>query len=174
MLLKFLKENIIPIIFIVLGILALNWAYNKGFESGEANIQKKWDKAKESDKKAYESLQIKYNALEITHRAETTRITHELAEADKKHKVDLANQRSVYERRLLSSSNRSSVYQRQAESGETECRSLASHAARLDRSLEEGRSLVRELGATLGLRDQQIIMLGNQIKSDRKLLEEVE
>lgn len=174
MFLEFLKKNIIPIIFILGGLYAANAIHNSGIAKGEAIIQKKWNISKEKDKKEVDSLQIKYNALETTHRAETTRITHELAEADKKHKVDLANQRSVYERRLLSSSNRSSVYQRQAESGESECRSLASHAARLDRSLEEGRSLVRELGSTLGLRDQQIIMLGNQIKSDRKLLEEVD
>ena len=78
---------------------------------------------------------------------------------------------SQYSARLQQSEQRAKVYQRQAEGGATECRSLASHAARLDNSLEQGRQLVEELRATVRLRDGQIIELSNQIRADRKLLE---
>ncbi|UWJ04310.1 putative Rz/Rzl spanin protein [Escherichia phage vB_EcoS_Uz-1] len=73
---------------------------------------------------------------------------------------------------MQQSERRASVYKRQAEAGTLECRSLASHAARLDNSLEEGRRLVEELRATVRLRDNQLIELGKQIQADRKLFEQ--
>lgn len=151
-----------------------SWIYNSGSKYGASIVQAKWDSAKEQDRQKIYDLKQKYDDKEETHRAKNQRINHELAEAKRAYEVALAEQRAEYDRRLQLSSNRAAIYQRQAESGAAQCRSLASHAARLDQTLEEGRSLVRELRDTLGLRDRQLILLGQQILNDRVLLNEGE
>ena len=151
-----------------------SWIYNSGSKYGASVVQAKWDSAKEQDRQKIDDLKQEYDDKEEAHRTENRMITHELAEAQKSYEVALAEQRAEYDRRLQLSSNRAAIYQRQAESGAAQCRSLASHAARLDQTLEEGRSLVRELRDTLGLRDRQLILLGQQILNDRVLLNEGE
>ena len=74
-------------------------------------------------------------------------------------------------KRLLASEARGEVYRRKAEGSPSQCNSLASYAAQFDRALEEGRSLEQEYRATLEQRDRELILLGNQIKEDRKLYE---
>ena len=155
----------------VLLFLLYSWIYHYGSKHGASEVQAEWNQQKEADAKVIEDLKTKYASMEATHREENTRITHELAEAKQSHAVALAKQRAEYDRRLQLSANLAAIYQRQAEGGEVECRGLASHAARLDQALEEGRHLVRELGETIRLRDQQLISLGQQIKADRNLFD---
>lgn len=146
--------------------------HSSGVESGRAEKQKEWDAETFDYNEEIKRIQAEYAEKEALHRRNNTRITHELAEANRTHAVEIATMQSDFDRRLQLSNQRSAVYQRQAEGGAAECRSLASHASRLDASLEEGRSLVRELRATLGLRDQQVKALADQIRNDRSLLEE--
>lgn len=146
--------------------------YRHGYSEGTADLQVLWDQEREEHEKAIRALEVEYARKEMFHRAENARITHELAEAEKAHDVALAEQRAEYDRRLLGSNRRAEVYQRQAESGAAQCRDLAGHAARLDRSLEEGRGLVADLRRTLELRDEQLRQLGRQILNDRSLLDE--
>lgn len=161
---------------VIAGVLFLlgSKIYDAGSTYGASVVQGKWDEQSRQDALEIKRLEAVIEQKEVEHRAENTRITHELAEAQKTHEVALAEQRAEYDRRLQLSSNRAAIYQRQAESGAAQCRSLASHAARLDQTLEEGRSLVRELRDTLGLRDRQLILLGQQILNDRVLLNEGE
>lgn len=159
--------------YLLLGVVLFllgSWLYHSGSVNGANAVQVKWDAEKKAYAAEIEKLKTGYAALESEHRAETTRITHELAEADKKYEVAIANAKSDYANRLRNSEDRAAVYKRQAQSGAAESQRLASHAAELDRSLEEGRSLVRELRTTLGLRDEQLKALGEQILNDRKLL----
>jgi transketolase len=144
--------------------------YDAGVSHGSNEVQDKWDEAKKAERKEIKRLKDIIADKEEEFREENTRITHELSEAQREYEVAIANQRSEYERRLQNSTERARVYQRQAESGAAECRSLASHAAELDQSLEEGRYLVRELRDTLRLRENQLRRLGEQIMNDRTLL----
>ncbi len=133
---------------------------------GECNAEKaKYDQAI-SDEKA------KVSTLEEEHRNEVTRINRELSDAKRGYEVELARIGAEYRDRMRSSEKRADVYRRQAEAGGDQCRGLGSHAARLDASLEEGRALVRELGQNLGLCQQRVKLLGEQIRADRNLLEE--
>lgn len=165
----------LPYLVVALGLYLLgSWIYASGSAHGASVVQAQWDKRQRADDQAIQALKDEYDSKEEAHRTKNRIITHELAEAQKSYEVALAEQRAEYDRRLQLSSNRAAIYQRQAESGAAQCRSLASHAARLDQTLEEGRSLVRELRDTLGLRDRQLILLGQQILNDRVLLNEGE
>lgn len=157
---------------IVAGLTALLLfgTYTLGSRSGEASIQQQWDAQVIKDKRAEEKQREVNDKAEATHRQQVSALQQELRDAQTSHRIELDRIAGEYAGRLLKSEQRASVYQRQAEGGATECRSLASHAARLDASLEEGRSVVRELRATLGLRDDQLKALADQIKADRQLL----
>ena len=142
-----------------------------GSNRGANKVQAKWDKQELEDKKAYDKLKGEYDALNRQHSYEVGALTTRLETASKNHEDELTRIGSDYAGRLQQSEKRASIYKRQAEGGTLECRSLASHAARLDESLEQGRQLVEELRSTVRLRDSQLIELGNQIKADRKLLQ---
>lgn len=159
----------------VIAILVLAYCVNKihqdGVEEGKQAVQELWDADRQAQNRILEKVKADYAQRESAHRAENTRITHELAESTKAYELAVGQLAVDYGKRLSLSEKRAGIYQRQAEAGAAECRSLAEHASRLDASLEEGRSLVQELGATLRLRDQQVKSLGNQIQNDRKLME---
>lgn len=145
--------------------------YFWGSRNGQESVQKKWDEQKVQDRKAYDKLKGEYDVLNRQHSYETGLLTSRLQAASQAHEDELARLNDVYASRLQQSGKRAELYKRQAEAGTFECRNLASHAARLDESLEQGRQLVEELRSTVRLRDSQLIELGNQIKSDRKLLQ---
>lgn len=145
--------------------------YFWGSRNGQESVQKKWDEQKVQDKKAYDKLKGEYDVLNRQHSYETGLLTARLQAASQAHEDELARLNVVYASRLQQSGKRAELYKRQAEAGTFECRNLASHAARLDESLEQGRQLVEELRSTVRLRDSQLIELGNQIKADRKLLQ---
>lgn len=148
------------------------FSYKTGYDLGSQEVRLEWEEDKAAARAAYDKLMDEFAKREAIHQAENERIAHELAEAQRLHDLALADQRAAFQRRLLLSEDRAAVYRRQAEAGAASCRDLASHAARLDRALEEGRGLVRELGSTLGLRDQQLKQLAGQIRADRQLLGE--
>ena len=156
------------LLVVVLGATIYFW----GNSNGQSTVQKKWDAQKVEDLKATQKLQDKYNALQRNHSYEVGLLTSRLQTAESNYASELARVSSDYDSRMQQSERRASVYQRQAEAGTLECRSLASHAARLDNSLEEGRRLVEELRATVRLRDSQLIEFGKQIQADRKLFEQ--
>lgn len=164
---KKVSPSLVTVILVV-GIGAL--AYYLGHQHGTKSVQLDWERDKHAAREALDKLKSEYEQRETVHRAETERIANELEEARRQHEVALADQRSAYKHRLLLSQERAEVYQRQAEAGAVACRDLASHAARLDAALEEGRALVREFGETLRFRDRQAVELGRQILSDRKLM----
>lgn len=145
--------------------------FNLGVAIGSARVQTSWNTQKEADQLRIADLKEEIKQQEAIHQIDTTRISDELAEAKQKHTEDLAYLHSEYEQRLRSSGNRADHYQRQARGSAVERDNLASHAARLDQALEEGRHLVRELGETIRLRDQQLISLGQQIMADRNLFD---
>lgn len=152
--------------------LVLLGTYNLGSKSGANDIQKKWDAQKLVDSAALLKKVKEYDDREKTNRAEIATLSGNLAKAKSDHVAALAAARADYANRLQQSKTRAAFYERLAKDGSPECRSLASHATRLDTTLEGGRDLVRRLGDTIRLRDAQLILLGNQIQADRKLFSE--
>ena len=154
---------------LVVIVLLGSGLYSCGVKSGKEDVQEKWDKEKKQYDSAIEKLRTEYADLELNHRIETQRISDELAKEKHRFEMELAMSGAEYDHRLRLSQARADTYQRQAQDGAAECRNLADHASRLDSSLEEGRSLVRELRSTLGLREFQIRALSQQIHNDRLL-----
>ncbi len=146
-------------------------AYVKGSETGAEKVQKLWDADKQAAREAHDELVQKLAKQEAVHATDQEHTALQLAQAREASSMALTAQRTRYEQRLLQSAHRDEVYRDQAQASPASCLDLAGHAAKLDRSLEEGRGLVRELRETLGLRDRQVILLGEQIMSDRKLFE---
>ena len=84
-------------------------------------------------------------------------------EVKRKHEKDLDAVKRDYTNRLRKSEQRAERYLQQAQGSTTDQYDLASHAAKLDRSVEEGRRLVTEFRSTLELRDSQVKSLATEI-----------
>lgn len=165
----------IPKGWVYLGVVAATaltlWGtYYLGSSSGKATIQQQWDAQKIKDLQATNSLRDEYDRR-VTHYQQTVAsVESELRNVQAQHQVELSRLTAEYSDRLLKSEGRAGVYQRQAQGTAADRERLASHAAKLDRTLEEGRRLVAELRATIGLRDEQLKSLAAQIRADRELM----
>lgn len=153
-------------------ILLLFGIYLYGSSNGANKVQTKWDAEKAQDAERIANLKEQIFKMSFAHAQETRRITNALANAEKEYAVSINSIRSSSAEQLRKSSERAGIYQYHAQAGADQQRSLASHAAELDRTLTEGRSLVEEFAVTLRQRDTQLIGLGQQILNDRKLIEE--
>lgn len=112
----------------------------------------------ESNKHSQEKLQIAQQTAELVrmynlrleeHAKKQTDLVQELNDAKQKHQTVVSNLRSEFSVRMLESENRGKIYRNRAEAAGAECRALAEHTSRLDRSLTEGRELVKEFRADL-------------------------
>lgn len=144
-------------------------AYSIGSKNGFARseVVRLSDNAKHEE--SIKLLKADYAKREDEHRDKNRTIAFQLGEQKTQHAVALADVARKYEQRLHNSTKRAEIYERQAAAGEAQCRDLASHAAKLDASLERGRLVVEGLTRTLRFRDQQLILLGEKIMSDYEL-----
>lgn len=159
-------------ILVVLAVLFVGYAlYNAGFKNGSNEKQVQWDAEREGHRVSVEALKVEIKQLENLNRIENKRIDYVLKQVNKDHAAALAAVQSEYAVRLRLSEGRVSSYRRLSEGGAAEREYLADHATKLDRTLEEGRSLVRELRETVGQRDKQINALSERIKNDQRLFQ---
>jgi hypothetical protein len=165
--------KILPYLAVIAAVGGAIWfTYSQGFHNGSDKVQAKWNVEKLRHEQELTKLRTQIKNKETAHQIESQRISDELADANEKHAAAIAALDAGFHERLSNSEQRAVYYQRISASGTVEQRNLASHAAELDRSLEEGRRLVQELSATLRQRDAQNTALGQQILSDRALVGE--
>lgn len=143
--------------------------YKAGQLSGAIEVRTEWTKENQRRDDAYAELEKKNTAMMAAHQTRETELGDNLREVTEQYEASLASARNDFAGRLLLSEGRAGVYQRQANGSALEQQRLARHAAELDRSLEEGRGLVRELRETLGQRDRTILALGQVILNERSL-----
>lgn len=79
--------------------------------------------------------------------------------------------KSTHANELLKSEQRAELYKRYSEADKAKQRALAEHTARLDRSLTEGRELVKQLTETIRTRDAQLRALGVYFQENAMLYE---
>lgn len=165
-----------PILKVFLILLAaatvLAVPYHVGKNAGKLEVSSAWAEADKTRADKVSELTLANQKLERDNQATTTRISNELAAKEKEHAEALAALRADLTGRLQLATTRQGIYQRQAQGSSAERNRLASHAAELDRTLEQGRSLVRELRETVGQRDATIRLLSEQITADRLLYNE--
>lgn len=162
---------------ILLGLLACflfaaysTAVYSLGSAKATATVTAAWKK--ENARRDIKTAQLEEvnKALQAQHEKDSSFITTELKTYEAQYKISLATATADYNKRLQQHQTRAGVYRELAEGSTAERERLASHAAELDRSLEEGRRVVQELRETVGLRDNQLRQLGKQIMADRALL----
>jgi chromosome segregation ATPase len=144
--------------------------YTFGKEDGAADVQAKWNADVRARNDAVQKLKDAYHEQENQHAADSQKVADVLQQASDAHAKELDAVRTELARSLQRSESRAAIYQREAAGGAAQCAGLASHTAELDRSLVEGQDVVKELIATIGLRDDQLVQVGNQLLADRKLL----
>ena len=98
-------------------------------------------------------------------------LTADLTETRVRYENTVNKLKSTYANELLKSEQRAELYKRYSEADKAKQRTLAEHTARLDRSLTEGRELVKQLTETIRTRDAQLRALGVYIQEDRKMYE---
>ena len=152
-------------------LLASSALYFSGVTQGENNITVQWQKEKLSHAEEISKLRGEIQQKEFGHRQESARIADQLRKTEVQYEKAISDLSAERAQRLRLSVERAAIYERNAASGPAQCRALASHAAQLDRSLEEGRSVVAELRSALGQRDEQLRLLGAQLTTDRQLLD---
>ena len=166
---KWLVKVGVPIL-IVLGVILLLYGigvsiYSTGKQAGIDEVSKEWTQ----EKLAYqdEILRIKtLNAgLEQDFENREAEVNKELRNVKASYERTLASNASEHAARLRNHQERADLYERKAQGSEVERRGLASHAAELDRSLEEGRRVVKDLRTTVEQRDTELILLGTHLKT---------
>lgn len=157
---------------ILIGSGTTTYAWFKGHKAGEVKIQTAWDLDAAKRDRAMNALLMKTRERDQQSATESVRIANDLSKTLDDAARAIADAHIASNKRLRQSEARARVYSGYAEAGPTERANLASHAAQLDKSLEEGRGLVEEFRITLGQRDREVVLLGQQIVSDRKAVSE--
>ena len=153
-------------LYIILGSAVALFVGVTAYRAGAASVQAAWDRANQINTVQVALKQERIAAAKDSNHVERQQIIASAVTADKQTLRAITEQRVVYERRLLDATARAEEYRRLSQACSAESYYLADHAARLDRTLEEGRQLVYELRATLGLREEEIKLLAAHIQND--------
>ena len=167
-----LDKIFIPLIVVGLLTGSVALVYKVGKLNGVAEVTKQWDADNDLRDAAMNRLQGQFDTLSSQHKQRVEELSGELQTNQSAYEATLLRNRTADAQRLQLATSRADVYQRQARGSATEQERLARHATELDRSIEQGRSLVRELGETLKQRDVTIKALAGIIAADRTLLSE--
>lgn len=164
-------KNSVLFLLVLLVVGIVYQIYLIGYGYGSNSVKIKWDTEKKETQEKIQSIQNTYTLLVKTHNKASEGLKDDIIKLKKKYETELNSTKSEYTSRLHNSEKRASLYKHQAESGTTQCRDLAAHAARLDRTLERGRDLVQRLRITLRQRELEIGVIGSQLLLDRNTLD---
>lgn len=160
--------NKISVLVGIIGLVGIAWfqyslinnSYNSGFEACRAQYQEKLLK-----------LQLESKDKERAYNENMQALSIDLTETRLRYENSINQLKSSYTDELLKSEQRAELYKRLSQSDQAKQRDLAIHTARLDRSLTEGRELVKQLTETIRVRDNQLRALGVYIQESSNLYE---
>lgn len=144
-------------------------SYCYGYHTGKAKVTAEYTQEKVQYLNQISSLQLQYRAKETQYNEDLNKVKAEYAQAREDYIHTISELESSYSSRLQQSEQRAMLYQRKATDSKG-CSTLADLSGRLDRSLTEGISLVRELRDTIKLRDSQIKVLRENYNSLIKVI----
>ena len=141
-----------------------------GYHQGSQHIQTLWDQDKLEQAQYINRLQQNYLNKESVYITELNNIKDTYAKAKDEYTKKLNAIKSSYSMQLQQSEQRASIYKREALSTDG-CTNLAEYAGRLDRSLTEGRDVVKQLRE---LAEAKGLKVGSRAKKDEiiKMIEE--
>lgn len=158
---KYIYNSILMLLFTGLGYLLGSTIVNNRY----IGIENEW-------KEEAARIREEYVTLTNIHVGDQLLLQNELLEQTREYEKDINNIRSDHAGRMLNSEKRNSILRERAETSSPECGPITLHATRLDRSLEEGRGLVREFSRTLRQRELEINKVSNLLIRDRDHLNE--
>lgn len=147
----------------LIGIYLINlYVYNKGYKAGIAE-------EKQANLSAIALVKEELNQKEAEFNKKNIEISTRLQEVKDYYENYISNLSGSLTDELRQSQERAKLYQRYSQADRVKQEYLAHYAAELDRCIVEGREVVKELRATIELRDRQIVELSNYIKATREL-----
>lgn len=135
-------------------------SYNAGYDACQSKYREELLKQQVENQQKEQAFNETINNLTVN--LTETRIRYENTVNELK---------SAHANELLKSEQRAKLYKRYSEADKAKQRALAEHTARLDRSLTEGRELVKQLTETIRTRDAQLRALGVYFQENAMLYE---
>ena len=135
-----------------------------GYSAGSSEVKQQWVAEQKANTVKVNELKVNYEEQLNEYRQKTDSLSKEIYDTRTQYDSRIATIKSDYTNRLLNSEQRASVYKRMSEAGKCTSDDLSAYTAKLDRSLTEGRELVRELRELIKLRDQQLNQLGKELE----------
>lgn len=156
------RDNIL--FYILVLVLGIYVGYSYGTYKSEnfyLTQEKEWDK-KIKDKNDELIAKVK------KHNADQLILRDQIDELRAKHEKVVSDINNDHALRMQQSEERSKIYRIRAAASTSDCKQLAEHTARLDSSLEEGRSLVKEFRATVKQLEQDNLLVIKYLLNDRE------
>ena len=135
-------------------------SYNAGYDACQSKYREELLKQQVENQQKEQAFNETINNLTVN-----------LTETRIRYENTVNKLKSTYANELLKSEQRAELYKRYSEADKAKQRALAEHAARLDRSLTEGRELVKQLTETIRTRDAQLRALGVYFQENAMLYE---
>lgn len=162
------REGALLLLFIVL--LGSGFGFLWGYSNGVDATYSKWVEVEQGYQAQVAELQEANKEAEHQFKIKEGELNERIKQDQAAHDAAIAAATRDFTERLRKSEGRAKTYADMSQAGSIERAALADHAARLDRSIEEGRHLVRELRETLGQREREIMTLGEYILSVHQLI----
>lgn len=135
-------------------------SYNAGYDACQSKYREELLKQQVENQQKEQAFNETINNLTVN-----------LTETRIRYENTVNKLKSTYANELLKSEQRAELYKRYSEADKAKQRTLAEHTARLDRSLTEGRELVKRLTETIRIRDAQLRALGVYFQENAMLYE---
>ena len=135
-------------------------SYNAGYDACQSKYREELLKQQVENQQKEQAFNETINNLTVN-----------LTETRIRYENTVNKLKSTHANELLKSEQRAELYKRYSEADKAKQRALAEHTARLDRSLTEGRELVKQLTETIRIRDAQLRALGVYFQENAMLYE---
>lgn len=150
--------------WVALVLVCISATFYVGYSAGSSEVRQQWVAEQKATTAKVNELKVNYEEQLSEYRQKTDSLSKEIYDTRTQYDDRIATIKSDYTNRLLNSEQRASVYKRMSEAGKCTSDDLSAYTAKLDRSLTEGRELVRELRELIKLRDQQLNQLGKELE----------
>lgn len=135
-------------------------SYNAGYDACQSKYREELLKQQAENQQKEQAFNETINNLTVN-----------LTETRIRYENTVNKLKSAHANELLKSEQRAELYKRYSEADKAKQRALAEHTARLDRSLTEGRELVKQLTEVIRIRDAQLRALGVYFQENAMLYE---